>query len=60
MATRARRSLRGGVGGGVDAESMRNYESAGMNGCILKGKVLSEAVKQAIEEAQQGRFVNIS
>jgi CheY-like chemotaxis protein len=49
-----------GLTGNVDAESMRNYEAAGMNGCILKGKVLADAVKQAIEQADQGSFVNIS
>jgi CheY-like chemotaxis protein len=49
-----------GLTGNVDPESMRNYEAAGMNGCILKGKVLADAVKVAIEEANQGKFVNIS
>jgi len=49
-----------GLTGNVDPESMRNYERAGMNGCILKGKVLADALGKAIEESQQGKFVNIS
>lgn len=49
-----------GLTGNVDPESMRNYEAAGMNGCILKGKVLTEALQTAIEESKDGKFVNIS
>ena len=49
-----------GLTGNVDAESMHNYEVAGMNGCILKGNVLTNVLQQAIKEAQEGKFVNIS
>jgi len=49
-----------GLTGNVDPESMRNYEAAGMNGCILKGKVLAEAVGKSIEQSRHGEFANIS
>lgn len=50
-----------GLTGNVDPENLTNYEAAGMNGCILKGKVLSEAVKQAIEQSHNGtKFVAIT
>ena len=50
-----------GLTGNVDPENLTNYEAAGMNGCILKGKVLSEAVKQAIEQSNNGtKFVAIT
>lgn len=43
-----------GLTGNVDGESMKLYEAAGMNGCILKGKVLGEALRQAIEQVHTG------
>lgn len=41
---------------------MREYEKAGMNGCILKGKLLVDAVKDAVERVQHqpDTFVNIT
>jgi len=49
-----------GLTGNDDVDSLKHYKAAGMNGCILKGKILADAVKHAIEESRQGHFVHIS
>ena len=51
-----------GLTGNVAESNLRQYEQAGMNGCIVKGKLLVDAVKQAVEmsERNPGEFVNIT
>lgn len=45
----------------VDPEDLSRYQRAGMNGCILKGKVLADSVKLAVEESERGTvFVNMT
>ena len=51
-----------GLTGNVEEENLRLYEAAGMNGCILKGKLLPEAVKQGVQAVTNNptQFVNLS
>jgi CheY-like chemotaxis protein len=48
-----------GLTSSVSDEDLERYKSAGMNGCIAKGKILVEAVKEALDEhyAAPERFV---
>lgn len=48
-----------GLTGSVTDDALKTYEAAGMNGCIAKGNVLTEAVKDALEqhEADPTKFV---
>lgn len=50
-----------GLTGNVDEDGLRSYEKAGMNGCILKGKLLADAVKQAVDDYSRDpdTFVNL-
>ena len=51
-----------GLTGNVAEANLRQYEQAGMNGCIVKGKLLVDAVKQAMimTEKNPAEFVNLS
>jgi len=51
-----------GLTGNVAESNLRQYEAAGMNGCIVKGKLLVEAVRQAVDrlEREPNVFVNIA
>lgn len=50
-----------GLTGNVDADNLQTYEEIGMDGCILKGKLLIEAVKTAIvQRSRSNAFVNLS
>ena len=51
-----------GLTGNVAESNLRQYEQAGMNGCIVKGKLLVDAVKQAVDmsERNPSEFVNIT
>ena len=46
----------------VDPEDLARYQRAGMNGCILKGKLLADCVHRAVEESERnpGAFVNLA
>jgi CheY-like chemotaxis protein len=50
-----------GLTGNVDEENLRLYEQAGMNGCILKGKLLVDSVREAERQTSFGgsTFVNL-
>ena len=50
-----------GLTGNVEQENLREYEQVGMNGCIVKGRLIGDAVKQAIEETSRrpGQFINL-
>jgi CheY-like chemotaxis protein len=50
-----------GLTGNVDEENLHEYEAVGMNGCIMKGTLLAEAVTQALSLLQQNpsQFVNM-
>ena len=49
-----------GLTGDVGEDDLAKYKACGMNGCILKGKLLADAVKTAIEESSNGvQFVNL-
>jgi len=51
-----------GLTGNVNESNLREYEKAGMNGCIVKGKLLVDAVKEAVDRVQRQPdvFVNIT
>lgn len=51
-----------GLTGNVEEENMRQYQQCGMNGCIIKGKLLVNAVSQAIQisERNPNEFVNLA
>ena len=46
----------------VDPADLARYERAGMNGCILKGKVLADCVRRAVEESERNprAFINMA
>jgi CheY-like chemotaxis protein len=50
-----------GLTGNVEEENLHEYEAVGMNGCIMKGTVIAEAVTQALSQLQQhpNQFVNM-
>ena len=50
-----------GLTGNVDESNLRLYEQAGMNGCIVKGRQLGEAVRQAVRmwHERPGTFINL-
>lgn len=50
-----------GLTGNVEEENLQAYEAVGMNGCIMKGTLLGEAVTQALSQLQQNPtgFVNL-
>ena len=50
-----------GLTGNVEQENLREYEQVGMNGCIVKGRLIADAVKQAIDETSRrpGQFINL-
>jgi len=49
-----------GLTGDVSEEDLIKYKQCGMDGCILKGRLLAEAVKEAMEQSQNGvEFVNL-
>jgi hypothetical protein len=45
----------------VDESNLRLYEQAGMNGCIVKGRQLGDAVRQAVRmwHERPGTFINL-
>ncbi|MDB6097122.1 MAG: hypothetical protein JWM09_1400, partial [Francisellaceae bacterium] len=47
--------------GNVSLENIKEYENAGMNGCILKGRDLTSSLKIAMEQSLQnpGLFVSL-
>ena len=51
-----------GLTGNVAEANLRQYEQAGMNGCIVKGQLLVDAVKQAVDRLDKTptEFVNLS
>ena len=51
-----------GLTGNVDAISLKNYQTCGMNGCIVKGKLLVDALKKALRQLEENcdAFVNLS
>jgi CheY-like chemotaxis protein len=50
-----------GLTGNVDESNLRLYEQAGMNGCIVKGRQLGDAVRQAVRmwHERPGTFINL-
>ena len=50
-----------GLTGNVDEENLREYEEVGMNGCIVKGRLIADAVRQALQESanRPGEFINM-
>ena len=50
-----------GLTGNVDEENLREYEEVGMNGCIVKGRLIADAVRQALQESanRPGQFINL-
>ena len=50
-----------GLTGNVEEENLIEYEEVGMNGCILKGKLLVDAVRTAIDQSRlhPGDFINL-
>ena len=50
-----------GLTGNVEEENLIEYEEVGMNGCILKGKLLVDAVRTAMEQSRlhPGEFINL-
>ena len=50
-----------GLTGNVDEENLREYEEVGMNGCIVKGRLIADAVRQALHESanRPGQFINM-
>ena len=50
-----------GLTGNVDEENLREYEEVGMNGCIVKGRLIADAVRQALQESanKPGQFINM-
>ena len=50
-----------GLTGNVEEENLIEYEEVGMNGCILKGKLLVDAVRTAIDQSRlhPGEFINL-
>jgi hypothetical protein len=51
-----------GLTGNVEEENLASYQEVGMNGCILKGTTLGEAVRIASAQlaADPSRFVKLS
>lgn len=41
-----------GLTGSVDADNLAEYAKAGMNGCIMKGKLLGDALNQAMAKLE--------
>ena len=50
-----------GLTGNVDEENLKEYEEVGMNGCIVKGRLIADAVRQALQESanKPGQFINM-
>ncbi len=46
-----------GLTGNVSPEALEQYRDAKMNGCIAKGKLIGEAVNQALERLKVDEFV---
>lgn len=50
-----------GLTGNVSEDNIKEYDECGMNGCIVKGKLLAEAVKEAIRQCEENPedFINL-
>jgi len=51
-----------GLTGSVEEDNLKEYQKAGMNGCIIKGKLLVSAVTEAIHKTAQNpnEFFNLT